>query len=185
MGSSWLQVRPRAGRVRLWQRWYARIASTRPGNDFVLFGGRRSPLSSVTDWAAMALGPAQIEQLASRLAGRMAEAVGRSIVVVIEGIGELLDTEADMPLQALLRACRDHGAFVIAEGETSTLGGSWPLLQAVKSHRAGIALRPDQMDGDTLFKTPFPRTAQAEFPVGRGLLVQSGTVTKVQVALPE
>jgi S-DNA-T family DNA segregation ATPase FtsK/SpoIIIE len=41
------------------------------------------------------------------------------------------------------------------------------------------------MDGDTLFKTPFPRTTRSEFPAGRGLMVQGGKVTKVQVAVPE
>jgi S-DNA-T family DNA segregation ATPase FtsK/SpoIIIE len=161
------------------------IAAVRPDTDFVLFGQRRSPLTSVAAWAAAAYGVTEIERLASKLAGRLAQAAGRSIVVVIEAVGELLDTEADVPLQELLRVCRDHGVFVIAEGETSSLTGSWPLLQAVKSHRCGIVLRPDQMDGDTLFKTPFPRTTRSEFPAGRGLMVQGGKVTKVQVAVPE
>ena len=74
---------------------------------------------------------------------------------------------------------------MIAEGETSSVTGSWPLLQAVKSSRCGVVLQPDQMDGDSLFKTPFPRTTRQEFPPGRGLMVQGGQVCKVQVALPE
>ena len=161
------------------------LAGARPDTDFVLFGRRRSPLASVTPWAAVAHGAEEIEQLASKLAARLADAAGRSIVIVVEAVGELIDTEADPPLQELLRVCRDQGVFVIAEGETSSLTGSWPLLQAVKSHRCGIVLQPDQMDGDTLFKTPFPRTSRPEFPAGRGLMVQGGQVTKVQVAVPE
>ncbi|MDW3215459.1 MAG: FtsK/SpoIIIE domain-containing protein [Ilumatobacteraceae bacterium] len=161
------------------------LAAVRSDTDFVLFGRRRSPLTTVTTWAAAAHGPVENDRLASKLAGRLGEAAGRSIVVVIEAVGELLDTEADMPLQELLRVCRDQGIFVIAEGETSSLTGSWPLLQAVKSYRCGIVLQPDQMDGDTLFKTPFPRTTRPEFPAGRGLMVQGGQVTKVQVAVPE
>lgn len=161
------------------------IAVARPHTDFVLFGRRRSPLTSVASWAAVAHGLDEIEQLASKLARRLADAAGRSIVIVIEAVGDLLDTAADPPLQELLRVCREHGVFVIAEGETSSLTGSWPLLQAVKSHRCGIVLQPDQMDGDTLFKTPFPRTTRPEFPAGRGLMVQGGQVTKVQVAVPE
>ena len=43
----------------------------------------------------------------------------------------------------------------------------------------------DGKTGETLFKTPFPRTTRHEFPAGRGLMVQGGQVTKVQVALPE
>ena len=105
--------------------------------------------------------------------------------LVIEGVGELLNTDADLPTQDLLKACRASDQFVIAEGETSTLTGSWPLLQAVKVSRTGIALQPDQMDGDALFKTPFPRVARADFPQGRGLLATGGSARRVQVAVPE
>ncbi len=176
---------PRSGRSTTVATMVRSLAVHRPGTDFVLFGQRRSPLTSLTTWAASAHGPSEIEQLAVKLGTRLGDAAGRSIVVVIEAVGELLDTEADVPLQHLVRACRDQGVFVIAEGETSSVGGSWPLLQAIKSTRFGIVLQPDQMDGDMLFKTPFPRTTRAEFPVGRGVMVQGGQVCKVQVALPE
>ena len=106
-------------------------------------------------------------------------------MVVIESIGDLLNSDADLSLQDFMRACRSVGVFVIAEGETSSVTGSWPLLQAVKASRSGIVLQPDQMDGETLFKTPFPRTTRAEFPVGRGLMAYAGAVRKIQVALPE
>lgn len=39
------------------------------------------------------------------------------------------------------------------------------------------------MDGDTLFRTSFPRLNRAAFPQGRGLLVQDGAMARVQVAL--
>jgi S-DNA-T family DNA segregation ATPase FtsK/SpoIIIE len=176
---------PRSGRSTAVATMLRSLTRHRPGTELVLLGQRRSPLTSVVAWAAAAHGPTEIEQLAVKLTSRFAETAGRSIVVVVEAIGELLDTEADMPLQQLLRVCRDHGAFVVAEGETSTVGGSWPLLQAVKSSRFGLVLQPDQMDGEMLFKTPFPRTTRPEFPAGRGLMVQGGQVCKVQVALPE
>lgn len=161
------------------------VAAARPDSEFVLFGQRRSPLTNIVPWGATAHGDAEIAELAQRLATRLASVEGGRLVVVIEAIGELLNTEADLPLQELIRACRDADAFVVAEGETSSLTGSWPLLQAVKINRSGIVLQPDQMDGDTMFKTPFPRTSRAEFPAGRGLMVQGGRVRKVQVALPE
>jgi S-DNA-T family DNA segregation ATPase FtsK/SpoIIIE len=161
------------------------IATVRPTTDFVLFGRRGSPLGPVIPWVVAAHGVTEIESLATKLAGRLGGLTGRPVVVVIEGIGDLLNTDADLALQDLLRTCRDQGVFVIAEGETSSLTGSWPLLQAIKAFRTGIVLQPDQMDGDTLFKVPFPRTTRAEFPTGRGLMVQGGRVTKVQVAVPE
>ena len=74
---------------------------------------------------------------------------------------------------------------VIAESETSTVTASWPLLQLVKVSRAGLALQPDQIDGDNIFKTPFPRTSRADFPAGRGLMALGGKPYRVQVAVPE
>ena len=103
----------------------------------------------------------------------------------IESVGELLNSAADLAVQDLLKACRAQDRFVIAEGETSSLAGSWPLLQAVKASRYGIALQPEQIDGDSLYRTSFGRLNKAEFPPGRGLYVASGKTYRVQVALPE
>lgn len=44
-------------------------------------------------------------------------------------------------------------------------------------------MQPDQTDGDTVFKTPFPpRIRRSDFPLGRGLLVGQGRANRVQVA---
>ncbi len=75
--------------------------------------------------------------------------------------------------------------MVIAEGETSVLGGAWPLLNAVKAARTGLALQPEQSDGAMVYKTDFPRSRRGDFPPGRGLLVEGGKVRLLQVALPE
>ena len=77
------------------------------------------------------------------------------------------------------------GHVVIAEGETSVLGGAWPLLNAVKAARTGLALQPEQSDGAMVYKTDFPRSRRGDFPPGRGLLVEGGKVCLLQVALPE
>jgi S-DNA-T family DNA segregation ATPase FtsK/SpoIIIE len=74
---------------------------------------------------------------------------------------------------------------VIAEGETSVIGGAWPLLAAVKSARTGLALQPEQGDGQLVYKTDFPRGRRADYPQGRGLLVEGGRVRLLQVAIPE
>jgi S-DNA-T family DNA segregation ATPase FtsK/SpoIIIE len=55
----------------------------------------------------------------------------------------------------------------------------------VKSGRRGFSLQPDQMEGDMLYKTTFPRAKRSEFPAGRGWLVEAGRVRKVQVAIVE
>ena len=88
------------------------------------------------------------------------------------------------PLLDLVRVCRAANVLLATDAETNTLA-SWPLQLAVKAPRHGIALQPDQMDGDNVFKTSFPRVARAEFPPGRGLYVRAGRVTRFQAALPE
>jgi S-DNA-T family DNA segregation ATPase FtsK/SpoIIIE len=55
----------------------------------------------------------------------------------------------------------------------------------VRSARRGFALQPDQAEGDAIFRTSFPRISRAEFPPGRGLLVEGGKTRKVQIALPD
>ena len=131
----------------------------------VYLGQRRSPLEHLTDWTHSAIGPIEIDALALSLIDRLADDDRTRWTFVLEGVGELLNTDCDLSLQDLLKAARANDHFVIAEGETSTLTGSWPLLQAVKVSRLGIALQPDQADGDTLFKTSFPRLARG-FPPG-------------------
>jgi S-DNA-T family DNA segregation ATPase FtsK/SpoIIIE len=177
---------PQSGRTTTVASLVASLRRAKPATRFVYMGRRRSPLAGLA-WDASAFTPDDIDDLATKWTELIAQERPEAahVVVVIEAVGELLNSSADLSLQELLKACRAQERFVIAEGETSSLAGSWPLLQAVKSSRYGIALQPEQMDGDSLYKTSFPRLNKAEFPSGRGLFVTSGKVYRVQVALPE
>jgi DNA segregation ATPase FtsK/SpoIIIE, S-DNA-T family len=156
-----------------------------PATQFALFGTRRSTLVNSVSWTYKAQTPEDMERLATDLAEKVSgeDPSVASLVVVVESIGELLNGPADTPLQDLFRACRAMDRFVIAEGETTSIGSSWPLLQAAKASRYGMAMQPTQADGDSVFKTSFPRTTRAEFPQGRGLFVRSGRVARVQIPL--
>lgn len=156
-----------------------------PTRSFALFGTRRSLLKGAASWKHMALTPDEMDAVATDLADRIGadDPSTASLVIVIESIGDLLNGPADMPLQDLIKACRAMDRFVVVEGETSSVGSSWPLLQAAKAGRYGIAMQPEQLDGDSLFKTGFPRISRAEFPQGRGMYVRSGRVARVQVPL--
>jgi S-DNA-T family DNA segregation ATPase FtsK/SpoIIIE len=81
----------------------------------------------------------------------------RRVAVIVEGIPDYLSTNAEGYLQDLMTACAQAGNCVIAEGDTSQLGSSWPLLQAVKVARHGIILQADQSDGDAVLRTELPR----------------------------
>ena len=61
----------------------------------------------------------------------------------------------------------------------------WQLVAEVRNGRRGLVLQPDHLDGDPLFRTPFPRMARSEFPPGRGVVVESGRIRRVQVPLPD
>ena len=49
------------------------------------------------------------------------------------------------------------------------------------SAACGVALRPDSFDGDSVFKTPFPKVKRSEFPEGRGIFVQNGRTATVHL----
>jgi S-DNA-T family DNA segregation ATPase FtsK/SpoIIIE len=160
----------------------AALRRTRPQLRFAWCGPNRSPLRN-QQWDRSATGLDATSALASELTDLWTDPdVASRWVLVLDGLGELVGSDADYPLQDLLKVCRSNGVFVIGEGETSDVQGSWPLLQAIKASRQGIVLQPDQSDGDTLFRTMFPRVSRRDFPPGRGLYVRSGRVHRVQVA---
>ena len=153
----------------------------------MLFGAKRSLLASLGIWRQAAADPAEVAEAAAQLdqaAGQRGEA-GQRYAVVIEAVNEFLSTPADAPLTAMIKTLTRLGHVVIAEGDPSTLGGGWPLLAAVKAARTGLALQPEQGDGQQVYKTDFPRGRRGDYPHGRGLLVEGGRVRLLQVAVPE
>jgi len=157
-----------------------------PGVVPVLFGGKRSPLASLGIWQQIATDPAEVAEAAAQIDKAAGSSEGvRRYAVVIEAVSEFLSTTADAPLAAMIKTLTRLGHVVIAEAETSALGGAWPLLNAVKSGRTGLALQPEQGDGTMVYKTDFPRSRRADYPPGRGLLVEGGRVRLLQVAIPE
>jgi DNA segregation ATPase FtsK/SpoIIIE, S-DNA-T family len=177
---------PQSGKTTTVASMISSIQRVRPGAPMVLFGSRRSILNSVTPWMVQAGTADDIVEAAEKLTAKISTESSdvAGLVVVIENVGDLAGGPADEAVQDLLKACRSFDHFVIAEGETSTMTG-WGLMQRVKASKYGIALQPDQMDGDSIFGTAFPRVGRADFPIGRGLFVRGGRVYRVQVALPE
>lgn len=153
----------------------------------VFFGSKRSPLIGLGTWQQVGTDPAEVAEAAAKLEQMVSRdsAPGVRVAVVIEGIADFLGGPADMPLASLIKTLVNHGHLVVAEAETSALGQSWPLLNAAKSARSGLALQPEQADGLMVYKTDFPKSRRSEFPAGRGLLVENGHVRLAQIAIPE
>jgi S-DNA-T family DNA segregation ATPase FtsK/SpoIIIE len=154
------------------------------GRCLVYLGAGRSLLRSVVTWEREAIGLDDVADAARELAEQIASGAAAPDAVFIEDLALYLNTAADGPLQDLLKAARANGVFVVTDCETSSLA-SWPLHMAAKAGRHGVALQPDQHDGDNVFKTPFPRVARADFPPGRGFYVRRGQFRRFQSALPE
>ena len=170
-----------SGRTTTVESIVASVRRTEPGAEIAYLGSERSPLAS-SPWSTSATGPEQVAVSARELTSAIASTRGPR-AIVIDDVADFLSTEADVPLQELLKAARRSGTLVIAEGETSDLTTSWPLLQAIKSPRHGIVLQPEQSDGEQLLKTPFPKVRRTDFPVGRGIYVRQGRLLRVQVAM--
>ncbi|MGN8244445.1 FtsK/SpoIIIE domain-containing protein [Cellulomonas soli] len=150
-------------------------------------GNRRSPVHAAPVWTETAVSAEDAAALARRLLPELAEpATGDlGIVLVIESITDLLGGPAEQALAEAVKTARRNDHLVVAESETSTWGSAWPLVAEVRNGRRGLVLQPDHLDGDSLFRTPFPRMARAEFPPGRGVVVESGRIRRVQVPVAD
>ena len=158
-----------------------------PAASLYYVGARRSPVRERVAWTATAATPDEIATLARDLLPELsaAPADGSPVVLVVEAIADLLGGPAEQALTEAVRTARRNDHFVLAESETSTWGSSWPLVAEVRNGRRGLVLQPDHMDGDALFRTAFPRMGRAEFPPGRGVLVEQGRLRRVQLPVAD
>jgi S-DNA-T family DNA segregation ATPase FtsK/SpoIIIE len=159
------------------------VARAHPSTSLHWFGMRRSPTSDLPFWASTSLGAAQCQSGAAALREVVAQLQPEDdpVVVVLENLTDFAGTDAENDLVELVGVCGAADVLVIADGETSALSGYGQLMGVVKNSRTGLALQPDQGDGLSLYKTPFPRTTRADFPPGRALLVARGATEVVQV----
>ncbi len=177
---------PLSGRTTLLLTLAAGIERGMPHAAAYYFGSARSPLSRLPLWRHTATS----NEAAGELARELQEAASQEatpssrLVVMIESIADYLSTGVDNDLVTLVKSLKRNGHLVIAESETSTWTQSWPLLMEFKSGRRGFVLQPEFSDGDLLFKTSLPRSRRADFPPGRGFLIEAGKARKVQIAYP-
>lgn len=183
-GSFVISGPPSSGRTTAMRTLALALQRWDPEIELHYFGTKRSELVTGVRWQVMSFGddsgPAATD-LADRIARRSVDAP--RIAVFIESPAEFANGPADAALQSLCKACLTEDQFLVVEGETSTLTGSYGLLGLVKTSRAGLALQPDQGDGQAVYRTDFPRIDRSEFPPGRALLVKLGRTEVVQTAL--
>jgi len=151
---------------------------------YLLTPRRTSELSGLPDWTEVAAGADAIMLLAGRLQAQLREGGDQPpVAVFVERLDDLAGTASEPTLSGLVRACIDNGHFVVAEGDTAFFGSNFGLAGLVKTSRSGLALQPDGIEGQMVFRSGFPAVNGTDLPPGRGFLVQRGRPELLQVAV--
>ncbi|HET6672423.1 MAG TPA: FtsK/SpoIIIE domain-containing protein [Agromyces sp.] len=146
--------------------------------------GRRAQLADHAPWIRSAVTIDDVKQLARELIEVVPdESIPGRMVVVVEGVTQFADTDAERSLKELFQAINRSEHLLIGDADVSALSSGFGFVGDFKAGRRGIALRPDAFDGDSVFKTPFPKVKRSEFPEGRGIFVQNGRTTTVQLPI--
>ena len=146
--------------------------------------GRRAQLTNYVPWVRSATSVQAVKTLARELADVIGDesAPGR-IVVVVEGVTQFADTEAERAMKELFQAVNRSEHFLIGDADVSALSSGFGYIGEFKAGRRGIALRPDAFDGDSVFKTPFPKVKRSDSSEGRAIFVENGRIATVQLPL--
>ena len=75
---------------------------------------------------------------------------------MVDNVGDFEGLPAEGAVARLIKAARRAGVPVIAETDTVTAASAWQIYSELKTARAGIVLQPEETDGLSLFRTPFP-----------------------------
>lgn len=162
------------------RRWDKRIP-------MYFIGPARSEIHAETLWTDTAKSDAEISALADDIMPQLEQvATDRpGVIVVVESLTEFIGSDSENTIVSLIRAGRRNGHFVVGESEVAGWGSAWPIVTEIRNGRRGIVLQPDQDHGDGLFRVSFPRVKRADFPLGRGIFVDSGKYCTVQLPFPD
>jgi S-DNA-T family DNA segregation ATPase FtsK/SpoIIIE len=177
---------PSSGRTTTLASLALSFQQSHPNACIAYIGSRRSALWPMPAWKLRADGVDEADTLCRQLADdiQFERANGESLLVIIENIADLVEGLAETSALELVKACISHSVGVVCDLDISAATYA-QVLTLLKAQRHGIALQPEQHDGDQIFRTAFPSVARGEFPPGRGFYVRQGRAHRVQVALPD
>ncbi|MGV8882474.1 MAG: FtsK/SpoIIIE domain-containing protein [Rhodoglobus sp.] len=148
--------------------------------------GRRAQLTSAAPWIKSATNVDDAKALAKEIAEVVAdETYTDRIMVVVENVPQFADSDAERAMKELFQAINRSDHFLIGDADVAQLSSGFGFIGDFKAGRKGIALKPDVYDGDSVFKTPFPKVKRSDFPEGRGIFVQSGRTVTLQMPLAD
>lgn len=182
---------PGSGRTSALMTWAAALHRDVPGVRLCHIGPDRSPLRGQGVWSA-AVPASRAEELLGQLEDAASGGIGGGagpgggplLALIVEDLPGMIGSLAETAMESCVAALIEHGHLVVAEGEMSRLNQYGPVLQTFKGARRGMILQPDAGDGDSVFRTDFPRSTRADFPPGRGFVTEKGKVWRLQLAMP-
>jgi S-DNA-T family DNA segregation ATPase FtsK/SpoIIIE len=106
-------------------------------------------------------------------------------VVLVDDAERMLDTPAAGALERFAREARDGAHLLVVAGTTDDLAiGFRGFVVEARRSRCGVLLAPrGPLDGE-VFGVRLPRETGGRVPPGRGLLIEHGAITPLQVAAP-
>jgi S-DNA-T family DNA segregation ATPase FtsK/SpoIIIE len=147
-------------------------------------GGRRAQLVDAAPWVRSAITIEAVKALAKEIVEVATdETYTDRIMVVVEDVPQFADSEAERPLKELFQTINRSDHLLIGDADVSQLSSGFGFIGDFKAGRRGIALKPDAYDGDSIYKTAFPKVKRSDFPEGRGIFVQGGRIVIVQIPL--
>lgn len=178
---------PRSGKTTALVTIASQLRRAIPGAWFVYLGDGRSALRTAVQWDEVADDDDAVATTATSIIERLEANTwpAGGLAIFFDGAHRLATLMCDQDLVKVVNLAGRAGQVLIADADVDQAGSSYALLKALRVARHGLALVPDQFDGDSVFKTPFPRTKRPDFPPGRALYVREGRVAKVQIAETE
>jgi DNA segregation ATPase FtsK/SpoIIIE, S-DNA-T family len=146
---------------------------------------RPTALGHAPFWGKVARGPDDGAQLLQRVADAVPQ-LGKRVVIVVDDVGELADTEADSALLELLRLSREHPVTIVAALDNTVARRQYSgVIPEMRKDGMALLLQPDTDNDGDIAGVVLPRRTRGAWPEGRGYLATRGTAELVHVALPD
>jgi DNA segregation ATPase FtsK/SpoIIIE, S-DNA-T family len=146
---------------------------------------RPTPLGHAPFWGKVARGAEDGAQLLERVADVVPQ-LGKRLVIVVDDIGEMADSEADTALLELLRLSREHPLTIVAAVDNTVARRQYSgVIPEIRKDGVAVLLQPDTDNDGDVAGVVLPRRTGGAWPEGRGYFATRGTVELVQVALPD
>ncbi|WP_144016072.1 FtsK/SpoIIIE domain-containing protein [Demequina sp. NBRC 110052] len=162
------------------------IRASHPDVRLVHLTQRRSSLVDLPWWNDSYVGPQAGEDLLASWGSELEKAADprTQIVLAIENVQDFGASMSDGPLVQALKGARRAGHLLIGEADTQGWA-TGQLVAEIKGARRGLLLAPEGADAQMLFAAQAPRLTRADMPPGRGVWIESGRVSVVQMPLDD